>query len=259
MMVPVIALLLLFAAPANEGWWTPSIGDTWQIQFAASDVDPALAVDVIDLDAFETDAETVSGLQDRGMRVLCYVNAGAWEDWRPDAGSFPDEIIGLAWPEWEGERYLDIRRLDLLGPIIEARLDMCAKKGFDGIEPDNIDTYQTGEEATGFAITEADQVAFNLWLAEEAHARDLAIGQKNIGDLTPDLVERFDFAVTEDCFVDGWCERMSPYIAAGKPVFAIEYTDTGADLDIICPQAAALGFSVVLKHRDLDAWAERCA
>ena len=192
------------------------------------------------------------------MHVLCYISVGTFEDWRPDADLFPDEVIGDAWYEWEGERFVDIRRIDLLAPIIEARFDMCRDKGFDAIEPDNIDSYGGGLAATGFDLTETDQLAFNLWIAEEAHERGLAIGQKNVSELTAQLQSVYDFAVTEDCYVDGWCEEVEPYIANGKPVFAIEYTDVDADLTEICPIATEIQFSVVLKNRDLDAWRESC-
>ena len=44
---------------------------------------------------------------------------------------------------------MDIRRIDLLAPVMDARLDQCASKGFDGIEPDNIDGYTND---TGFPL-----------------------------------------------------------------------------------------------------------
>jgi hypothetical protein len=243
---------------AAAEWWTPEAGLTWQIQFSGSDIDPSLDVDVYDLDGWDTDVETIESLHERGIRVVCYISVGTFEDWRPDAGQYPDEILGNSWDEWEGERFVDIRRIDLLTPIIEARFDMCRDKGFDAIEPDNIDSYGGGLEGTGFDLTEADQLAFNQWIAEEAHERGLAIGQKNVPELTTDLEPDYDFAITEDCFVDGWCEEMLPYIEHDKPVFAIEYTDVDANLAEICPKASDMEFSVVLKNRDLDAWRNSC-
>ena len=75
-----------------------------------------------------------------------------------------------AW--WPGEKWLDIRRLDLLGPILRARLDMCAAKGFDAVEFDNVDGYAN---TTGFKLKASDQLAFNRWLATEAHAQGLGV------------------------------------------------------------------------------------
>jgi hypothetical protein len=42
---------------------------------------------------------------------------------------------------WLGERWLDIRRLPVLEPIMRARLAPCKAKGFDGVEADNVDGY----------------------------------------------------------------------------------------------------------------------
>jgi hypothetical protein len=111
---------------------------------------------------------------------------------------------------------------------------------------------------TGFPLTAADQLKYALWLAEEAHARGLAIGQKNAPDQVKDLVSVYDFAITEDCFAYGWCDQMKPYIAAGKPVFAAEYTDMDINFSAACQVAKDLGLSVILKERDLNAWRETC-
>ena len=122
---------------------------------------------------------------------------------------------------------------------MRARLDECKQKGFDGVEPDNM---QVADNDSGFDITAADEVAYAKWLAEEAHARGLAIGVKNSPDRVADLVDVFDFAITEDCFDQGWCEQMTPFITAGKPVFAAEYTDTGVDFQAACRKATELQF-----------------
>lgn len=240
--------------------WQPSAGATWQVQFSEPLDDDPLPVQVYDLDGFETSAETVADLHARGIRVLCYMSMGTWEEWRPDAGAYPDAVLGNAWDDWPGERFVDIRRIDLLAPILSARLDLCAAKGFDAVEPDNIDTYGNSAAVTGFPLTEQDQLAFDFWLAEAAHARGLAVGQKNAPELTDRLVETFDFAVTEACLSDGWCNEMLPYLEAGKAVFAIEYTDrtTASEFLVMCSEAQQ-PFSFILKHRELDAWRLACS
>jgi hypothetical protein len=228
---------------------------TWDIQLSGIALDDLPPVDVVEIDGFDATSDDVATLQAAGITVICYINAGAWEDWRADAAAYPDDIIGASYPGWEGERFVDIRRLDLLGPILAARLDLCAEKGFDAVDPDNVDTYLA---ETGFPLTEADQLAFNRWLANEAHTRDLAIGQKNVPELAPALVDDFDFAVTEDCLVDGWCDELHPYADAGKPVLMIEYTDRDLDLDDLCTLATGTFGAVVIKHRDLGAWSAHC-
>lgn len=258
----VLALVLLTAvtAPAaaqtpEAGWWKPTAGMTWQIQLDTPEFDEILPVQVYDLDGFDTDRATVERLHDRDIYAICYFSAGTFEDWRPDADQFPVEVIGEPWDEWEGERFLDIRQIDLLAPIMEARLDMCAEKGFDGVDPDVIDSYWA---ETGFPLTAEDAIAFSRWLAAEAHERGLAVGQKNAPELTADLIDSFDFTVTEDCYDDGWCNEVSAYTDANKPVFAIEYTDREFVFDEMCASFAETQVSGVLKHRNLDVWAAYC-
>ena len=242
-------------SPTGLIWWRPAIGTTWQWQLDTP-IDTTVDAQMVDIDLFDNDAATVTALHNKGRKVICYLSAGSWEEWRPDADQFPAALLGKDYAGWPGEKWLDIRRLDLLGPILRARLDRCRDKGFDGVEPDNIDGYTND---TGFPLTAQDQIAFNTWLAQEAHRRGLSIGLKNDGDQVGDLLAHFDWALTEDCFDQGWCGDMSPFIAAGKAVFAAEYTDTGMTLDKFCAQAQALHFSAILKHRDLDAWRQVCA
>jgi hypothetical protein len=205
-----------------------------------------------DIDLFDNDAATVSALHDEGRIVICYMNAGGWEDWRPDAAKFPEKIIGKNLDGWEGELWLDIRRLDVLAPIMEDRMIACKNKGFDGIEPDNVDGYLND---TGFDLTANDQREFNIWLAETAHERGLSIGLKNDMDQAPELVQYFYWTLNEECFQFQECETLQPFIDAGKAVFNVEYS---LDADEFCPEAIALGFNSLKKNLDVDAWRESC-
>jgi endo-alpha-1,4-polygalactosaminidase (GH114 family) len=235
--------------------WHPPPGVTWQWQLSGPPVDLSVKAEVFDIDLFDNDVAMVAALHAKGRKVICYFSVGSREDWRPDAEQFPTMVIGKQLPGWPGERWLDVRRLDLLGPILRARLDLCRDKGFDGVEPDNIDGFTND---TGFPLTAADQLAFNRWLAMEAHARGLSIGLKNDPDQASQLLTDFDWALTEDCFAQGWCDELRPFIDAGKAVFAAEYTDTGITADGFCPQATSMHFSAILKERDLGAWREAC-
>jgi hypothetical protein len=234
--------------------WQPAINTTWQWQLSGR-IDDTIDGEMIDIELFDNDAGVVAALRAQGRKVVCYISVGSWEDWRPDKEQFPAAVIGKDYEGWPGEKWLDIRQIDLLAPIMRARLDACQAKGFDGVEPDNIDSYTND---TGFPLTYQDQLNYNIWLAEEAHARGLSIGLKNDDEQVRDLLPYFDWALTEDCFDQGWCEEMIPFIAAGKPIFAAEYTDTGMTLDQFCPQAWAMNISAILKNRDLDAWREAC-
>ncbi len=240
--------------PSNS-WWQPQPGLTWQWQLSEPPVDTSIEADVYDIDIFDNDASVVAELHAKGRKVIGYINVGSWEDWRPDKDQFPPDVLGRDYEGWPGERWLDIRRMDLLAPLMLARLDLCQAKGFDAVEPDNMDIH--GNE-TGFPITYQDQLRYVLWLADEAHRRGLAIGIKNAADQLPDLIEHFDFAILEDYFFYGIEEKMLPLIRAGKPVFAAEYDDTGVDFAAACRRARQLGFSVIQKHRILTSYRVAC-
>jgi endo-alpha-1,4-polygalactosaminidase (GH114 family) len=237
----------------TKDWWQPTPGLTWQWQLTGK-LDLDLQTDVIDID-LHVGRSVVDYYHSKDTKVICYISVGSYENWRPDADQFPKEVLGNKYEGWSGEWWLDIRRIDLLAPIMLARLDECADKGFDAVEPDNMEVYTND---TGFPLTYEDQLRYALWLAEESHKRGLAIGQKNAPDQTKDLVDVYDFAITEDAFYYGWAEDMLPYIQAGKPVFAAEYTDLPGDFAAFCQKSQELGFSTILKHRDLGAWLETC-
>ena len=237
-----------------NNWWHPAPRLTWQWQIGDNEIDTSIEADVYDIDLY-VDQAIIDELHAKGRKVICYMSVGSFEDWRPDKDNFPVEVLGKDYEGWSGEKWLDIRRIDLLSPIMLARLDICAAKGFDGVEPDNM---QIWDNDTGFPLTAEDQLHYALWLAEEAHKRGLAIGQKNAADQVKDLVNVYDFAISEDAFYDNWAMDMLPYVQAGKPVFAAEYTDMPGDFQEFCRQSDELGFSTILKNRGLDRWIETC-
>jgi hypothetical protein len=230
----------------------------WQWQLTGLPIDRSFPTDLYDIDLFDNPTSTVQELHASGSKVICYISVGSWEDWRPDAGDFPEAVLGNPNQGWPGERWLDIRQLDVLAPIMAARLDQCQAKGFDGVEPDNMDGFANN---TGFPLTYQDQLTYNIWLAEEAHARGLSIGLKNNQGQAADLERYFDWALVEDCFAQGWCQEMMVFSEAGKTILAAEYTDQISPTEFlkgICPIAADLNFSLILKNRDLDAWVLTC-
>jgi hypothetical protein len=240
-------LILLFATGCQ---WQPRPGVSWQWQLTGK-VDTSVDAQVFDVDLFDTPASVVADLHARGRQVLCYIDVGTWESWRSDAAAFPASVQGRN-NGWPGEKWLDIRRLDLLRPALAARIDLCRSKGFDGVEPDNVDGYLNN---TGFPLTARHQLAFNRWIARTAHDRGLAVALKNDVEQVPDLVNDFDFAINEECVQYDECEALAPFIDAGK---AVLYVDYDLDLDQFCPKTTAMGFSAIRKHPDLDAWLQRC-
>ena len=231
--------------------WRPLPGRSWQVQLSGK-VDLSVAADAFEVDGPDTTAATVAALHAAGKRVVCYIDAGSWERWRGDAGRFPAAILGKPLDGWPGERWLDIRRLDVLMPLLRARIADCSGKGFDGIDFDNVNGYTN---PTGFPLRAADQLRFNRGLAAEAHRQGLAAGLKNDLDQIRQLVGAFDWAVNEQCFEFDECPKLLPFVAAGKPVVVIEYTTATG---IFCVAAAELGFDAMRKRRALDAWRQAC-
>lgn len=65
----------------------------------------------------------------------------------------------------------------------------------------------------------------------------------------------FDFAVNEQCARYGECARLTPFVRAGKAVFAVEYElPTGR----FCAASRRLGLSSMLKKYELGAWRRPC-
>lgn len=232
-------------------WWAPARGTDWQWQLSGT-VDTTVPAPVFDIDGEGNSAATVATLHQRGARVICYFSAGSFEEGRPDAGSFPASVLGSALDGWPDERWLDIRRLDVLLPLMEARIAACRDKGFDAVEPDNVDGYAND---TGFALTAADQIAYNRAIAALAHRYGLGVALKNDSDQAAALQPYFDFAVVEECARYGECGAYAPFASAGKAVLHVEYTGTLASF---CPATRDIGFSSMLKNLELDAWRSVC-
>jgi hypothetical protein len=249
--VAILAMAAFAATPASAARWKPGPDTTWQIQFSGR-LDASVNADAFDVDMFDTSARQVRNLHGRGRKVVCYINAGAWEDWRPDAGDFPTSVKGKELDGWPGEKWLDVRRVDLLGPILGARLDRCDAKGFDGVEFDNVDGYQND---TGFPLSRADQLTFNRWLASAAHSRGLSVGLKNALGIADELEPDFDFAIVEQCFFYSECGLTKPFVEAGKSVIVVEYDLARSEF---CGRAARQGVQAMRKHLSLDAWRRPC-
>lgn len=233
------------SATAGKQRWVPAPRTTWQWQLSGT-VDTTVNAQVYDIDGVDNSADVVAALHRAGREVVCYVNAGAAEDFRPDAAAFPPAVKGKN-DGWPGEQWLDIRRQDILAPIMTARFRQCRDKGFDAIEADNADSYA---EDTGFPLTGADQLSYNRMLAGIAHRLGLSIALKNDLEQVGDLVPDFDFSIDESCAEQGQCDLLVPFIRAGKAVFHVEYRLPNEQF---CPETTALGFSSMRKNRSLDA------
>ena len=238
--------------------WHPAAKTTWQWQITGK-IDESVAAEMFDIDLFdaqpgEINAGVIGRLQSKGIKVICYMDGGAWESYRPDAAQFPESVIGNP-TGWSGEKWLDIRPQSwpLFEPIIVNRMKLAAASGCDGIEPDQNNPVGNNP---GFPITYADEKAWYLEVAKDAHALGLSVGMKNgIEIIDGDLVNAFDWALNEECFQYGECDALKQFVPAGKAVFQVEYK---GDTSTFCSKANALGFMSMKKKLALDAWRETC-
>lgn len=247
----IITLILSFASIARAGEIVrPEPGSNWQYQLSGT-LDLEVEADVFDIDGFETKASQVAALHDNERYAICYISAGAWERWRPDASDFPKRLLGRT-NGWPGERWLDIRRLQVLKPIFRDRLDMCEAKGFDAVEFDNVDGFRN---RSGWPLRGKHQLRFNRFLAGAAHYRGLAAGLKNDLSQIETLVDDFDFAVNEQCWQYEECGRLRPFTQADKAVFNVEYHLQRSEF---CKKSIERGFGAIRKRLSLGAWIRAC-
>lgn len=248
--LPIIAVLALAVnvGVASASWWKPPAKPTWFWQLSGT-VSNSHEVEIYDLDYEETTKKEVTTLHEKGRHVICYVDVGGAEKYRSDYSQFVKlqeeghEVMGKEIPEWEEERWINIRELKYVEPIMKARLETCATKGFDAVEIDEDEAWlnETGIESG--PITAEQQLTYNKWLAETAHSLGMAVFQKNDGSQTKEQVSLFDGVVAEQCNENATgpysCGEYVPYVEAGKPVLSAEYALTKAKF---CANDEKLGF-----------------
>ncbi|MDX6548982.1 MAG: hypothetical protein QOG33_2532 [Gaiellales bacterium] len=272
---PAGAPAALPAPVSCTGCWNPPVQSRWQYQlqgvaaFAStgginttisappSGGGTAVSPQVWDFDLYVDQAVSgnnttlntagVNAVHARGGHAICYLSAGTWENWRVDAGQFPASVLGSK-NGWPGEKWLDIRQISVLGPIMSARVQKCKQTGFDGVEFDNVDGYAN---RTGFALTATDQLNYNTYLANLAHQNGLSAALKNdLGQLS-DLKPYFDYAINEQCMQYKECDYPPPglpdWTASGKAVFEVEYKASTLN----CTKSNGWNFNAILKDLNL--------
>jgi hypothetical protein len=242
----------------------------------------AAAVDMYDLDGFLTTKAAVAAIKTTWRaatlahpKTICYLDL-AWEDYRPDAtpggGSFPASTLGLVYNGFPEERWVDFRQLDELGPMLDARISMCARKGFDAVELDDIDGFDP-PSTTGFQLTPGDVQNYLAYAFNRVHKDGMTALWKNSPYLSSWGRQYTEGAVVEECYVSqnctGWTDfttdktRQQP---TGKWVGEAEYTDddyvcapgskcpTAREFSTFCQvvEKPSYGFAAVLFDSDLD-------
>ena len=207
-----------------DSWWQPTASSNlhwhYQIGRAISNTDLALLaetrfdnVQVLAIDTFDNPVKNIQATQYeyssidavpeeipenrvKPRHVICYVNVGAREDWRPDDHLFSTSEVDLgAFPGWAGEYLLDTRSTDLaeieqqlgdeytpalaetirserqlIRDILTLRFLLAKEKGCDAIEPDNVD-YWIFNQTQQYTAKERYDFAreYLHWIADTVH------------------------------------------------------------------------------------------
>ncbi|MCF6343472.1 MAG: endo alpha-1,4 polygalactosaminidase [Devosiaceae bacterium] len=250
-------ILTLISAPAISA---PLPGANWDWQLSVEQIEPPKGIRAFGTDPDSVTREQIMMLNEAGIYTICYVSVGTLENWRSDKNIFYDQtifnspVVGKKYEGWPDEFFLDITNPNLRFVMQKRFLD-CALKGFKAIEPDNMDVYIND---SGFNISAEQTITYIKQLAKDAHDQGLEIGQKNVPELTNQLVGILDFVITESCYQDNWCEDALPYIEAGKPIFDAEYDDRKIDFKAACAYAKKHKISMILKKRDLGKDYQSC-
>jgi hypothetical protein len=248
--LPVSATAAVTAAPAPAPRVTlPPVNGRFDYQIGGA-YSPAAGVKIVSRDRSE---KPVSGKYN-----ICYVNAfqtqpgeaAFWTGSRRSLLLTNRKGAPVIDPDWPDEYILDTStkaRRTAIAAIVNRWIDGCAAAGYQGVEPDNLDSWTRSKKL----LTKADNVALATLLARHAHRRGLAIAQKNTAELgrTGRSTIGFDFAIAEECQVYNECgEYTGPY---GKNVIEIEYTDNPRSAWTRACAAQGRTISVILRDRDV--------
>jgi hypothetical protein len=188
----------------------------------------------------------------QGLYNICYINGfqiqpqelTMWQQQHPDLilkGSNGQPVIDADWNEALVDVSTAKKRTDL-SAIVGGWIDGCAAAGYNAIEIDNLDSYS---RSTG-KLTESNCVEAMKLFSDRAHAKGLAIAQKNSSELVPRKAEMgTDFVVAEECNTYNECQTYRD--AYGDNVFVIEYVR--ASFTKGCSQFPNL--SIILRDRNL--------
>jgi hypothetical protein len=252
----IMALCLALAAPARAAMPPPANAQfDYQI---GGDYPLPPGVGVVSRDWF-------AGQAPRGAYAICYVNAFQTQDDEPgvkrrdERSAWPQDLVLSQLgddPNWGGEYLIDIStaaKRKRAARWIQPMIRTCARKGFDAVEYDNLDSWTRFDDTPregDVPFGKTDAIAFADVLARRAHKLGLAVGQKNTVGLTRRQARGrigFDFAIAEEC---GRYDECQDYRAVyGNHVIAIEYRR--GDFGKTCRQVGSQ-ISVVLRDVDVS-------
>ena len=261
--------------PPLAAWYRPVPGTTWQWQLTGTvtDIVPVGLYDIDLQDAVPADtpvtvswpaaggfqatvtwpkganAGLIDRLHARGIKVICYVDTGAFENYRPDAALFPGRwgdgnasridpdgkpLPFLGPPAWQrvdviggpsaaangsafaGEYWLDQRATawPYWEPVMLGRIALARRIGCDGMEGDQNNAY--GNDRS-FGVTEADSLLLYREMFGRQHLAGLGALAKNGLELIPELLRGIPGDRTGLHKPDGFLNEECNYFSECRP------------------------------------------
>lgn len=232
--------LVATAGTASAAVTLPPAAAAWDYQIGGAYTPPS-GVKIVTRD---NSASAASGLYN-----ICYINAfqinpGLDGEWSSDLLLRDANGNKVTDPDWR-ETLLDIRTADKRTRVaakINGIIDSCASKGFQAIEPDNYDSFSRSKNL----INTTNAQDYIKLLSSHAHAKGLAIAQKNTPELAGNRsANGLDFAVAEECGQYTECDSYTgPF---GNRVIDVEYTNSG--LSKVCGSWKG---TISIVQRDVD-------
>jgi hypothetical protein len=247
--VPLPVPLACTRPRGGSCWYPPHLDRTghpmrwdWQIgRVTPLERTGESAVDIYDIDGFLTTRAEVQRIHTTWQastlahpKAVCYLDL-AWEDYRPDGSAapygryFPASTLGNVYYGYPEERWVDFRQLNELKPMLDERIAMCARKGFDAVELDDIDSFDPAS-TTGFYLTPGDAQNYLAYALNQVHRDGMTVLWKNTPGLARWGMRYADGAVVEECYTYGGCPSWDVFTTArtaqqptGKWVGEAEY------------------------------------
>jgi Glycoside-hydrolase family GH114 len=222
--VPLPAPLACTRPRGGACWYPPHLDRTghpmrwdWQIgRVTPLQRTGRQAVDIYDIDGFLTSPAEVQRMHTSWQaatlphpKAVCYLDL-AWEDYRPDGSVgpygryFPASTLGSVYYGYPDERWVDFRQLNMLKPMLDERIATCARKGFDAVELDDIDSFDPAS-TTGFYLTPGDAQNYLAYAFNQVHRDGMTVLWKNTPGLAWWGVRYADGAVVEECYAYHEC------------------------------------------------------
>jgi hypothetical protein len=127
-------------------------------------------------------------------------------------------------PDWAGEMLFDVstaaKRQNLM-TLETPWISDCKAKGYNAIEPDNLDSYDRSQGH----LTEQNDKDFMALFVAAAHAQGMAVAQKNVPEwgAAAKTTIGFDFEISEECQESAGACQQSQTVYGNNLVFELEY------------------------------------